>query len=356
MKPEGAAGPASPTAMKTPFLDERSETVLLDIVEKFIENGEPVSSRCLSKTQPVSPATLRGVMADLEDMGYLRQPHTSAGRVPTDRGYRFFVDRLDKTGIPLAGSESLNPHLEQGNLHRMLEDACGVLSRSSHQAGLVMLPAFSSTLFKRIEFIKVGSQEALAVFFSEMGSLENRVIPIEKDMSQEELTSISNYLNEEFSGRSIGWIRKELLRRLRDEREHYNRLMKKALDLSSGLFNREETGAEALLVNGALNFFDQPEFSADVGQIQALLKALEEKTKLVNLLDLCLRQDGTTVLIGEESLAEELQNCSLIARNYKRGTKNIGTLAIFGPKRMDYKKAISIVNHTADSITQLLSR
>ena len=143
---------------------------------------------------------------------------------------------------------------------------------------------------------------------------------------------------------------------MRDEREHYNRLMKKALELSSGLFNREETGKKALLVEGALNFFDQPEFIADIGQMQALLKALEEKTKLVQLLDLCLKQDGTTVLIGEESLAEELQNCSLIARNYQRGAKNIGTLAIFGPKRMDYMKAISIVNHTANSITQLLSR
>ena len=335
-------GAPKATEMKTPFLDERSEAVLLDVVEHFIEKGEPVSSRCLSKTQPLSPATLRGVMADLEDMGYLRQPHTSAGRVPTDKGYRFFVDRLDKSCGPLAERENIGIGLlpGAGSLHGVLEDACGVLSRSSRQAGLVMLPSFSSMLFKRIEFIKVGPQDALAVFFSEM----------------EELTSISNYLNEEFSGRSIGWIRKELLRRLRDEREHYNRLMKKALELSSGLFNREETGKKALLVEGALNFFDQPEFIADIGQMQALLKALEEKTKLVQLLDLCLKQDGTTVLIGEESLAEELQNCSLIARNYQRGAKNIGTLAIFGPKRMDYMKAISIVNHTANSITQLLSR
>ncbi len=343
--------------MKSRLLDERSEAVLLDVVEHFIEKGEPVSSRCLAKTQPLSPATLRGVMADLEDMGYLRQPHTSAGRVPTDKGYRFFVDQLNpaETAPPASGALSLSP-IGPGALHGVLADACGVLSRTSHQAGLVLLPSFSSMLFRRIEFIKVGAQDALAIFFSEMGAIENRVIPIEARLTQEELTSISNYLNREFSGRSIGWIRGELLRRMQSEREHYNRLMQKAHELSSGLFEQENTSREALLVEGALNFFDQPEFTADVGQMQALLTALEEKTKLLELLDRCLKQAGTTVLIGEENLAEEMQNCSLIARNYQRGGKNIGTLAIFGPKRMDYKSAISIVNHTAHSITELLSR
>jgi len=345
--------------MIAPHLDERSETILLKIIEEYIENAGPVGSRSLSKKhkEALSPATIRNVMADLEDMGYLQQPHTSAGRIPTDKGYRYFVDKLLQPQSFLAEVKTLTHGFDpshRSNLQKVLEDACGVLSQNTHQAGLVMLPSFSNMLFKHIEFVKVGKNEALAVFFSEMGVLQNKVVQVEPETSQEELTSISNYLNDEFSGKSICWIREELLHRLKNENEHYNQLMKKAMRLSSNLLfdNNDDS---SLLVDGALNFFDQPEFTADVKQIQTLLTTLEEKTKLIKLLDLCLQQDGTTVLIGQENPDEEMSNCSLIARNYQWGEKDIGTLAIFGPKRMDYKKAITIVNRTAKTVSNLLS-
>jgi len=192
----------------------------------------------------------------------------------------------------------------------------------------------------------------LAVFFSEQGILQNKVLPIDSNLTQDQLTSISNYLNEEFSGKPIKWIRKELLNRVRLEKEHYNQLAQKAHTLSSALF--EDTNNE-LLVQGALNLLDQPEFNADIGKIKTLLKTLEEKTKLINLLDLCLDHEGMTILIGEENLQEEMDNCSLIAQNYQLGTEKVGTLAVFGSKRMDYKKIISIVNHTAQKVSKLIS-
>ena len=346
--------------MNSPLLDERSKSVLIAIIDKYIESAEPVGSRTVAKIHPehLSSATIRNAMSDLEDNGFLSQPHTSAGRIPTDKGYRFYVDHLLRPQNFLMEAENLstaqNLDYASGktNLQSVLENACNSLSTVSQQTGLVMLPSFSTTCFKHIEFTKVAPQAALAVFFSEQGILQNKILPVESDMTQDQLTSISNYLNDEFSGKPIKWIRKELLNRLRLEKQHYNQLARKAHDLSSVLF--EDTNNE-LLVQGALNLLDQPEFNEDIGKIKSLLKTLEEKTKLVNLLDLCLDHEGMTILIGEESLQEEMGNCSLIAQNYQLGKEKVGALAVFGSKRMDYKKVISIVNHTAQRVSKLIS-
>ena len=182
--------------------------------------------------------------------------------------------------------------------------------------------------------------------------MQNKILPINADLTQDQLTSISNYLNDEFSGKPIKWIRNELLRRLRLEKAHYNELAQKAHDLSAALFKDSNN---ELIVQGALNLLDQPEFNEDIEKIKTLLTTLEEKTKLINLLDLCLDHEGMTILIGEENLQEEMGNCSLIAQNYQLGTEKVGTLAVFGSKRMDYKKIISIVNHTARMVSKLIS-
>lgn len=346
--------------MNSPTLDERSKSILLAIIDKYIETAEPVGSRTIAKSHPehLSSATIRNAMSDLEDNGFLSQPYTSAGRIPTDKGYRFYVDHLTRPQNFLMEAESLAEtrplEFPPGNqdLQSVLEKACDNLSKGSRQTGLVMLPGFSTTCFKHIEFTKLASQAALAVFFSEHGILQNKILPLDVDLTQDQLTSISNYLNKEFSGKPIKWIRKELLSRLRLEKEHYNQLAQKAHDLSSALF---EDANNELLVQGALNLLDQPEFNADIGKIKTLLKTLEEKTKLIHLLDLCLNHEGMTILIGEENLQEEMDNCSLIAQNYQLGTEKVGTLAVFGSKRMDYKKIISIVNHTARMVSKLIS-
>jgi heat-inducible transcriptional repressor len=341
------------------ILDDRKQSILLNVVEDYIKFAEPVGSRSLSKSyvEKLSPATIRNVMSDLEDMGFLRQPHPSAGRVPTDMGYRFFVDQLLRPPNFLDEVESFaNQDNDGKNLQEVLENACINLSKNTKHTGLVMIPSFSNMLFKHIEFIKVGQSEALAIFFSELGVLQNKVIPIEKNITQDDLISISRYLNDEFSGKSIKHIRQELLHALKHEKDHYNELMQKALEFSSKIFTEEnENDADTLLVEGALNLFDHPEFKVDLEKIKLLLKTLEEKTKLVKLLDLCLQHDGMTIFIGEENQAEEMESCSLIAQNYQMGNEKMGTIAIVGPKRMDYKSAISLVNHTAKSVSKMIS-
>lgn len=340
-------------------LDDRRKSVLLEVVDDYIQNAEPVGSRSISKkrSQKLSAATIRNVMSDLEEMGYLHQPHTSAGRIPTDQGYQFYVDQFlnPQNLLKEVEDQTFDYGTENHNLQDVLEIACGMLSKNSNQTGLVMLPTFSHTLFKHIEFIKVASDKALAVFYSDFGILQNKIIPLEKEMTQEELTSISNYLNEEFSGKSIQTIREELIYRLKNEREHYDQLMKKAMDLSAKLF-AEDLEKNPLLVEGALNLLDHPEFRSDLEKIKGLLKTLEEKSKLVNLLDRCLKHDGMTILIGQDILDEEMEGCSLIAQNYQKGEENVGTLAIFGPKRMNYKKIISVVNQTAKTVSTLISQ
>ena len=340
-----------------PELNERSKAVLREVVCDYILGGEPVGSRSVARKhhEKLSPATIRNVMSDLEDMGLLRQTHTSSGRVPTDRGYRYFVDEILSPSNRFADLEALdNYDLKSQSLEEVLGNACSLLSKNSHQTGLVMLPSFSQMLFKHIEFVKVGKSEALAAFVSDMGVMQNKIVPVDADMSSEELASISRYLNKEFSGKSVKAIRGELIRRVRNEREHYDRLIKKAMDLMATAFSDDEENTE-LIVDGALNLLDAPEFSSDIEKIKSIIRTIDEKARLIKLLDSCLHQDGMTVIIGQEWEDEEIQECSIVAQNYGRGDEKMGTLAVLGPKRMDYQRIINLVSHTADTVSRLLS-
>jgi heat-inducible transcriptional repressor len=293
-------------------------------------------------------------------MGYLKQPHTSAGRIPTDGGYRVLVDQLLQFKKSITDSrlsiqnKSYSPAGKNQTLEDVLGKTCNILSESSHQTGLVMLPNFSNMLLKQANFIKVGNKDVLAVFITEMGVLENKVIHLDTVCSQDDLTTVSNYLNHEFSGKSLKTIREDLSSRLRNERKRYNLLRKSASELWSKAFPDEDNICD-LYVNGLINFLDHPEFTGDLDKMKSLLKTVEEKSKLVKLLDLCMRHDDMTIMIGEEHFADEMRGCSLIAQNYMLDNEKIGTVAIFGPKRMDYKRMISIVNNTANTVSDLLS-
>ena len=348
--------------MRNPELDARSRNILLQTINEYISTAEPVGSRTLSKNlyEKLSPATIRNVMADLEDMGYLKQPHTSAGRVPTDIGYRVLVDQLLQFKSSMTESRisiqknNYAPAGQSQSLEDVLEKTCNLLSETSRQTGLIMLPNFSNMLLKQANFIKVGKNDVLAVFITEMGVLENKVIHLDSSCTQESLTTISNYLNHEFGGKSLKAIQEELLHRMRNEKDRYDKLMKNASELWSKVFPDEDKIGE-LYINGLVNFLDHPEFAVDLDKMKSLLKTVEEKSKLVKLLDLCMRHDEMTIMIGEEHFADEMQGCSLIAQNYMLDKEKIGTVAIFGPKRMDYKKMISIVNVTANTVSELLS-
>ncbi|MCF8723956.1 heat-inducible transcriptional repressor [Nitrospina gracilis] len=342
--------------MPSTRIDDRSRTILMETVSNYITTAEPVGSGTISRNleQRLSPATIRHVMADLEEMGFLHQPHTSAGRVPTDQGYRFFVNELLQIQIQNPAPLAAFPRdLQQHSLDEILESACSFLSTCSHQAGLVMVPSFWDLALKNIQFIHLTSGKLLAVFESQMGMLQNKIIETGEALSQDRLNAVSNYLNREFGGRSLKAIRQELQHRKKNERARYNELVKRASELWVQMFP-DEHNAE-LLIDGLINLLDQPEFSENVEKMKRLMKTVEEKAKLIRLLDQCMLEDGLTVLIGEENPDEDLEGFSLIAQNYRMGEEKLGTLAVFGPKRMDYQKMIGIVNSTADNVSEFLT-
>jgi len=335
--------------MNRPDLDRRSRTILLETINEYIVTAEPVGSRTVSRklAEPLSAATVRNVMADLEDMGFLSQPHTSAGRVPTDQGYRFFVNEALRLQHPAPRNRAPVPlaHGEAPNLQTMLGSVCHLLSANTQQTSLVMAPSVGTLHLQRIEFIRLAEKQVLAVFVSSLGPAQNRMLALEEDLPQDRLVSIANYLNTEFGGRPLVSIRSELRRRLNRDQDRYDQLMKKAFDLWVQVFTTEDHAE--LLVEGINHLLDQPEFQADLHRIKALLKTVEEKKKLIDLLDLCMQQEGLSVIIGEEHPLEEMQGCSLITRTYRMENETAGTVGIFGPKRMDYPKMIEIVNSSA---------
>ncbi len=341
------------------ILDDRSRTILLETINDFVVTAEPVGSRTLSKklSKRLSPATIRNVMADLEELGYLYQPHTSAGRVPTDRGYRYFVNQIIQGQklhpvAPLVSDSQ--PYRNTETLEEVLGSACSLLSQNSHQTALVMIPGFWNLSLKHIEFMRIEGKRVLAVFISEMGVVKKKVLRVKEEIPQDKLSALAGYLNEEFAGQSLNSIRVDLRRRMQTEKEHHDQLMKKANELWSRMFADNEDDGE-LLIEGMAHMLDQPEFSADLENMKKLMKTVEEKNKLIKLLDLCMKQDGLTIIIGEENAEEEMRAGSLIAHSYRLDDQNIGTLAVFGPKRMDYQKIIAIVNSTANNVSQILS-
>lgn len=343
-----------------PELDRRSRSILLETLNEFVLTAEPVSSRTISRKleEKLSPATVRNVMADLEELGFLTQPHTSAGRVPTDQGYRYFVNEIlrkreGENADSFSAVRQVSSSTEE-NLQDLLGSVCHVLSADTHQTSLVMAPTIGHLSLKRIEFIRLGDRQVLAVFVSSLGAAQNRTLKLKEDLNQDRLTSIANYLNTEFGGRPLTTIRKELKRRVESEQKRYDQLMRRAFDLWAQVFTTEDQAE--LLIEGINHLLDQPEFQSDIQSIKALLRTVEEKKKLIELLDLCMQQEGPSIIIGEEHALQEMQGCSLIAHNYQRDTETMGTVAIVGPKRMDYARMIDIVNTSAVNISNFLSR
>lgn len=330
------------------------------IVHSHVLTAEPVGSRTISKNYDLglSPATIRNTMADLEEMGLLTHPHTSAGRIPTDQGYRFYVDNLVNIP-PLSRDET--EHIDQGlreNLNefaQIMGTTSKMLSEVSKQAGLVFLPKLSVSLFKHIEFIRMRANQALAIFVTESGLVHNKIIELEEDFSQDKLVRISHYLNHQFAGMTLQEIRHKVQEMMRKEKEEYDNLFKKAIQLSQITFS-EQTGTEGeIYLGGTVNILEQPEFATNIEKMKAIFKAFEEKSNLIKLLDKCMEEEGIRILIGSESMVEEMQDCSLVTHSYKYGNKIVGALGIIGPKRMEYPRIIAIVDYTAKAVSRLLS-
>ena len=295
---------------------ERDRKVLQAIIRDYIQTAQPVGSRVISKKYKMglSPATIRNVMADLEEMGFLLQPHTSAGRVPTDRAYRFYVDTILNmrrlTPEERAQIEtSLLPE-ESQDVNEIMKRASHLLSLLSSQTGVVLAPRFGSKIFKHIEFITMREKRVLVIIVSQTGEVQNKIIEADEEINQDELDRYSKYLSEIMGGLSLAEAKHRIMEELKKEKVLFDKLMFRALQLSQKALENEGEGN--LFIEGQTNIMQSPEF-ADMEKIRSLLQTFEEKTKIVRLLDKALSVQGIQIFIGAENELNEMVNCSVVA-------------------------------------------
>jgi heat-inducible transcriptional repressor len=339
-------------------LSERSKKVLCAVVQSYINSPDPVGSRVVTKRYAfgLSPATIRNIMADLEEMGFLLQPHTSAGRVPTDLGYRFFVDSILAEGISYTDIEVLQGlyrKLEalKNDIDLLLNETTKNLSMLSHYLGIAMSPMFDMTTLKRINLLKYKADTIAAVLLTDEGMVKNKVISLDSDISQKDLNRIAGYLNAEFSGYTFDEIRLKLIREMSREKTKCETLISNAMKICQEALSFPFSG---LFVSGLSEVLELPDF-ADLKKIRELSKAIEDKHTIIRLLDRLSESDGVQVIIGSENSLTDLKKLSLIVSPCREGDKSIGVVGIIGPTRMNYAKAMYIVEHTAKLITKMLS-
>ena len=341
-------------------LTERAQQLLKVLVERYIREGEPVGSRTLSRDSgmDLSPASIRNVMADLEDLGFVASPHTSAGRVPTVKGYRFFVDTL-LTVKPLERQEVrlLRQQLENEdtNPQMLLNSASGMLSAITHMTGVVTLPRREHIAWRHIEFVKLSESRVLVILVVNEGEVQNRVLHLDRSYDASALQQIGNYLNSHFAGKDIHQVRSELLRELRSTREDMNNLMMAAISMAEKVFDvRNLDDNRSYVMAGETNLMEWAELS-DVEKLRRLFDAFNRKRDILQLLDKCIAADGVQIYIGEESGYQVLDECSVVTAPYKVDDQVVGGLGVIGPTRMAYERVIPIVDMTARLLTAALN-
>ncbi len=334
-------------------MGERAQCLLRALVESYIRDGQPVGSRALSRESGLnlSSATIRNVMADLEELGFVSSPHTSAGRIPTDKGYRFFVDTLLRAQQPLdEGSVTEIRRLLESNIDSskaLVAAASQLLSSVTHLAGVVTLPSAQQASITRIEFVPLSENRVLAVLVLNDREVQNRIVQLGRHFSPDELKRAANFLNEQFRGRTLPQVRQELLRELRETREHMNQMMLDAIHVAQQVF--EAGGAPESLeyvIAGETNLMGMAELSS-VEKLRRLFEAFNEKRDFLHLLDQSLRAQGIQIFIGHESGYQILDDCSVVTAPYSLGDQVVGVLGVIGPTRMAYERVIPIVDVTA---------
>jgi heat-inducible transcriptional repressor len=338
------------------MLDERSRFLLKTLVERYITDGQPVGSRVLSKYSELelSPATIRNVMADLEEAGFVASPHTSAGRVPTARGYRFFVDSL-LTMRPLADTQrqemvdAFATHQPQ----QLLENASQLLSGLTHFAGIVMAPRRVAPKIRHIEFLNLADKRILLIIVTADGDVQNRVLVTEKSYSPAELTSAANYLNQHFGGLDFEQIRQRVRSELRQLQADMQILMSAALDAGDEAMS--ETASSRYVISGEKNLLEVEELSSNMKRLRELFDLFEQKSGLMNLLNISNQAAGVQIYIGGESGIAPLDECSVVTAPYEVDGQVVGSVGVIGPTRMAYERVIPIVDITARLLSSALT-
>src|ERR1700688_2129449 len=335
-------------------LSERAQLLLKALIENYIRDGQPVGSRALSRDSglSLSSATIRNVMADLEDLGFVSSPHTSAGRVPTDRGYRFFVDALLRAELPAAENAELKGLREQldashEGTKELVAAASQLLSRITNLAGLVTMPLAPAATLTQKEFVGLAEQRVLVILVFNDREVQNRIIQLERHYSPEELRRAANVLNEHCRNRSLSQVHAELLRQLRETHASINQVMLDAISMAQQVC--AQSGAQEgieYVIAGETNLMGLAELSS-VDKLKRLFEAFTEKRDILHLLDQSLRADGVQIFIGHESGYQILDDCSVITAPYSTSEGVAGVLGVIGPTRMAYERVIPIVDITA---------
>lgn len=343
--------------MRDPLLDERSRRLLKTLVERYIADGQPVGSRTLARAagMELSPATIRNVMSDLEELGLIASPHTSAGRVPTARGYRLFVDTMltVRREDLLRGGEEISapPGIEAGGQpQRVISHAAQMLSSLSQYVGVVMAPRRAS-VFRHIEFLSLSDRRVLVILVSPDGDVQNRIIHTQSSFSQSQLLEASNFLNANYAGLNMDEVRSRLRNEVEALRGEIALLMQAAVDMGDAA----ESPQEEVVVSGERNLLSVSELSSDMGQLRRLFDLFEQKTQLIRLLDVSSQADGVRIYIGGESQVVPFEDLSVVTAPYEVDGQVVGTLGVIGPQRMSYERMIQIVDVTAKLVSNALS-
>ena len=335
------------------MLDERAKLLLKALVERYIADGQPVGSRTLSRASglELSPATIRNVMSDLEELGLIVSPHTSAGRIPTARGYRFFVDTMVMAQRDARAAEPMvQATLAPDQPQKVISNAAQMLSSLSHYVGVVMAPRRSS-VFRHIEFLRLSEKRLLVIIVSPDGDVQNRVLFTDFDYSQSQLIEAANFLNAHYAGRDIEEVRERLKSEVEALRSEIASLMQAAVQVGSeAIESRDE-----VVIAGERNLLTVSDFSSDMGSLRKLFELFEQKAQLMRLLDVSSRAEGVRIYIGGESQVVPYQELSVVTAPYEVDGQVVGTLGVIGPTRMPYDKMIQIVDITSKLVSSALS-
>ncbi len=346
------------TSAPSTILNERAQHLFRVLVERHISDGQPIGSRTLSRDSglDLSPATVRNVMADLEELGFIRSPHTSAGRVPTVRGYRFFVDSLLRVR-QLSDQEvdGLRRHFEQaGNLAELMHSVSAMLSDVTRLAGVVMLPRHNVQTLRHVEFLPLSDRRVLAILVLNEHEVQNRIVRVDDEISAADLQQAANFLNQHCAGKDLLQVRQSLLGELQATRESMNELMETAIDMADKVFQDGPIDTEDYVLEGETNLMGFAEL-ANMDKLRSLFDAFNRKRDILHLLDRCIHARGVQIFIGEESGYQPLDECSVVTAPYTVEGQVLGVLGVIGPTRMAYERIIPIVEISAKLLASALN-
>jgi heat-inducible transcriptional repressor len=330
------------------MLDDRAKLLMKALVERYIADGQPVGSRTLSKASglELSPATIRNVMSDLEELGLIASPHTSAGRIPTARGYRLFVDTM----LTVQRDQLQTPRLVADQPQKVIANAANLLSNLSQFVGVVLAPRRSS-VFHHIEFLRLSERRVLVIIVSPDGDVQNRVLFTEVDFQQSQLVEAANYLNANYVGMAFEQVGEKLKLEVESLRAEIASLMQAAVTVSSEASHEQDE----VVISGERNLLAVSDFSSDMRHLRRAFDLFEQKTQLLRLLDVSSRADGVRIFIGGESQVVPFEELSVVSAPYEVDGQIVGTLGVIGPTRMPYNRMIQIVDITSKLVSNALS-